>query len=87
VKRADKDWNAKLKRSAARGGVRYRNRRVVVPLTVLTLTLTAVGLMADIWPGSHWLRITAYVSAGISGCTLLAYLLDKRLRIKPPPHR
>ena len=87
MKRADKDWNAKLKRSAARGGVRYRNRRVVVPLTVLTLTLTAVGLMADIWPGSYWLSITAYVGAGISGCTLLAYLLDRRLRIKPPPHQ
>jgi len=87
VKRADKDWNAKLERSAAHGGVRYRNRRVVIPLTVLTVALAAVGLMADIWPGSYWLSITAYVGAGISGCTLLAYLLDRRLRIKPPPHQ
>ncbi|WP_174298679.1 hypothetical protein [Sphingomonas bacterium] len=87
MKRANKDWNAKLERSAARGGVRYRNRRVVIPLMVLTLTLAGGGLMADIWLRSHWLSITTYVSAGISGCTLFAYLLDKRLRIKPPPHR
>ena len=87
MKRADKDWNAKLERSAAGGGVRYRNRRVVIPLTVLTVALAAGGLMADIWLGSHRLSITAYVGAVISGCTLLAYLFDRRLRIKPPPHR
>ncbi len=85
MKRKDKDWNTRLAQHASQGDVRFRNRRVVVPLVVLTLALLAVGLFAAIGPGRHHLSMAAFAAAAVAGAALLLYFLDRRLRVTPPP--